>query len=162
IGTSIDVARHSSAELSAPRLADLSTAAVFKDDCIHEPENGFRNGDVDFLSLARLFRAAEGHDRSKTTVKTCDRVTERDTRADWLAARFASEIADTAHGFANRSEPGPILIRAGLAKPGDVYHDKPGVQFAQQFVSEAPLRHFSRPEILDHNMAFRGESAGKV
>src|ERR1051326_318580 len=55
VGAGVDIAGNSTSKFAASRLPNLSRAAVFQNDGIHQAQDGFGNGYIDFLTLPALF-----------------------------------------------------------------------------------------------------------
>ena len=74
--------------------------------------------------------------------------------------RVARSVAQSAHRFANRTEPRPITIGTGLAVAGDAHQRQVGIEFGEHVPSEAQLLQSAGPKIFEHDVGLRRKRLG--
>ena len=67
-------------------------------------------------------------------------------------------MADPAHRLADRAEARFLRARTGLPETGDVHEHERGVRGRERVVAETPARDEAGAEVLDHDVAVRGEA----
>ena len=81
-----------------------------------------------------------------------ERVADRQVRPHRRPIGIAGDVAQPAHGLADRAEARLIAVGAGLPEPRQAQHDQPGIFRGQALVTQAPFFQRAGTEILDHDV----------
>ncbi|MNF01946.1 hypothetical protein D3C80_2010210 [compost metagenome] len=91
-----------------------------------------------------------------------DGVAQRQACPHRRAARFAVQVAQPGHGFADGGKARLARLGAGLAIARDAQHDQARVQFMQGFPRQAPFFQGAGAKVFDQHVGLLGQEAHDV
>ena len=129
---------------------------------LHHRQHGLVDGRVDHLAAPGPLPFLQRRQRADARVRGGERVADRDACAGRWPVRLAQHVAQPAHRLADRAEPGPRRVRAGLAEAGDAGEHDPRVDPGQHVVAEVPAFQRAGAEVLDQHVADRDQPADRL
>ena len=158
VSRAIVIVRHHVFRARADALADLAEGGVQGDHLVEHPQHGLVERHVDHLAEPRAMAALDGGERAEGAHHARQVVGNRwRSRRDGRAIRVSRDVADAAHRARDATESRPPAARARLTEGRDPHHDQSRVRRGQRVVSEVPLLHGPRPEVLGEDVGAGGQ-----
>ena len=134
--------------------------AVVRHRLRDEGSKGLGHGGLDGLALAGPGAVAHGFEHAEEGVAAADEVGGEAAEDAGVAGRIGGGGGDAAEQIDDAMESGEVLERAGASKGGDGEVDDVGPDAADVVVGQAELVGDAGGEVLDDDVADRGELLG--
>ena len=163
VGAAVGVARRDPRQRAAGGPAHRAEGAVLGDQALHHVEHGLVQRDVDHLAAPAVGLAVvQRGQHADGAVQRGQRVTDADAAAHRHAPGLAGEVAQAAHGLADRAEAGQVAVGPGLPVAADAQHDQARVVARELLVGHAPALERAGAEVLDQHVGLGDQAPGDV
>ena len=136
-------------------LANETEHVELGHQAFHHGEHRLIQRNVDHLAGATVDLAVtECHQPADDAPERGDRIADGNPGAHWWAVLEAGDIAQPAHGLADRAEARLITHRAALAEAGQANDDQTRVELVKRLGIQSELFQRSGAKVLDQHVRF--------
>lgn len=155
VGTGVNRRGRDAGHDVAGALADKTEHVELRHHAFHHRENRFVQRHVNDLAKAAVdFAMTQRHQCADHTPQRGNRVADGNPGTHRWPVLETGDIAQTAHGFADRAEARLIFHWPGLAETGQAYHHQFRIQGVQGFPAQAKFFQHAGAEVLDEDVGF--------